>query len=335
MVQNAADKISLLDRVARTGVADDRLFSLFDSADFEKINPAATEATPSDNSNSADNNAPASPAEDTSSSDNSPDVSTNLGERTLVDRALVKAVRQGLIIFGMMWMFTAMYSYGRAVAYSTALEKGSRVMEILLCSCKPLDLIFGKIFGIGLVGITQTVLIAGAAVVAFGIQVAISLIFLPRFSPVIGQEVEIFVQLLGLLLLIVLFSALGFFLYAGLYAAFGSLANSEEDVSHFMMPIGYFTSLNNGLSYLAVFNPDSPWIAAGSYFPFFTPTLMLVQVGAESAAWWELILSIGLMVVSILVLTWLSARVYRAGVLLYGQKPRLRRVLKLMFENGG
>ncbi len=330
-VQAAATQLNFLDRLARLNVDQQRLNTFFAEAEFETIDPTEPISQPS-------------PTE-SSSSGATPTPASNEGETTQPTpsssgKAIARPKRSSsattiLIIFGgMILLFTTINGYGATVAQGTAEEKGSRVMEIMICAVTPFQLMIGKIIGIGLVAFTQMSLVGSAALATLLSQALIRGAIIPAtattsVSRQLDVSGDISISLLGLVLL---YSTMGFFVYAGLYAAVGSLVNSPDDLKNAMIPFSFLTLLTYTVSNIAIYNAEAGWVAIISYIPFFTPTVMLTRVGLGSPEWWEIPLSLVLMLVSIILLTWLAARVYRAGVLMYGQKPRFWRLLKLMFS---
>ena len=131
-------------------------------------------------------------------------------------------------------------------------------------------------------------------------------------------------------LLLLVYFLLGFLLYASIFAAVGTLVKRQEEIQNavqlpiWLFMIGYF------VSFVSISNPDAPWVKVTSYIPFWTPTTMLMRVGISHVAWWEILLTIGLMLIAIIICTIISARIYRLGVLMYGQKPGLRQLVKLV-----
>jgi ABC-2 type transport system permease protein len=127
-----------------------------------------------------------------------------------------------------------------------------------------------------------------------------------------------------------LYFVLGFLLYATIMAGVGSLVKRQEEARNavqipMLLMMGGYIAGEIGIS-----APNSTWMKVLSYIPFFTPTTMLVRIAGGQVAWWEIVITIPLMVVAIALCAWISARIYRSGILMYGQKPGLRQVLKLM-----
>lgn len=225
-------------------------------------------------------------------------------------------------------LFMTLSVLGTAVASGVAQEKSTRVMEILITAARPFDLMLGKIIGIGLSGLLQMVAVVISVSIALAVQQPLRAAILGDTSIAAPIDVSsISFSLLGLLLL---YFILGFMLYAALFAAVGAVLNSQEEVANAGAPINLLMSSAYLASWYATSTPEASWIAPLSYVPFFTPTLMLARLAIGNLAWWEILLSSIIMVISILLLTWIAGRIYRVGVLMYGRKPSFTRTLKLI-----
>lgn len=225
--------------------------------------------------------------------------------------------------------FMAIVTYGAWVATSVAEEKSSRVMELLITAASPRQLLAGKVLGNGAAGLTQYVVVIGAVLAGVLLQ---SVIAERLFGEGGGAPMEQ-LDLVVLLPFGVLFVP-AFMLYCTLYAGLGSLASRQEDVTQVTGPMlfvgmgGYFTA------FVAMATPDAPWIKVLSVIPFFSPYLLPTRyLLGSGVAWWEWLLAGGLMVVFLLGALWVAARIYSAGVLLYGQRPTLRSAWKAVRVN--
>lgn len=228
-----------------------------------------------------------------------------------------------LVYILMILFFISLTMTGNMVASEITSEKSSRVMEILITSVSPLTQMFGKIIGIFLVGITQMGVYA---------VVVIAHLFLPYYQDVLAQfnlhvsNLSWHVAVLGFM-----FYILGYFLYSTLYAAVGSIVSRTEDLGQ---AVSILTVLTLAAFYIGIFsisNPNSLIIRIASYVPFFAPTTALIRIGLGTIAWWEVLVSTIILLVSILVCGWISTKIYRTGVLMYGKRPtwkELRRAMK-------
>ena len=227
-------------------------------------------------------------------------------------------------------MFTAILTYGYWVATSVAEEKGSRVMELLVQAATPNQLLAGKVVGAGAAGLTQYVALVAGGLAGFLLQEPISRVVLgSRAAAAISQDVggmQLSVSL-PLLLGFGLYFVLGFSLYAGLYAAAGSLVGRVQDAQQVGTPITMVAMVGYVGTAAAATSPNAPWVAVMSQIPFWSPSFMVFRLAGGTVSLGEVLLSLGLLILGIVLVLLLAARIYRAGVLLYGQKPTLRAVL--------
>jgi ABC-2 type transport system permease protein len=225
----------------------------------------------------------------------------------------------GLIVL----IFMAIITYGVWVAMSVAEEKGSRVMELMLNATTPIQMLAGKVIGNGGAGLTQYGAILGAVVAGLLAQEPIHKAVLGTgtgtsfggLSPaVLGAFVILFV--------------LGFLLYSLLYAALGSMVSRQEDVQSATSPLMMMIMLGYFMSVFAVQSIDAAWVRIFSLVPFFSPYLMLARVSTGHVEMWEFGLAVLFLIAGIAVALLVAARIYSAGVLLYGQRLSLRQVLR-------
>jgi ABC-2 type transport system permease protein len=222
--------------------------------------------------------------------------------------------------------FMAILTYGNWVAQSVAEEKSNRVMELLITAATPRQLLAGKVLGTGGAGMAQYVVVLATAAIAFlavdpvreliGMGAAGDGLDLPSIAP-------------GAVLLFTLFFLGGFLLYSTLYAAAGSMVSRIEDVQQASGPLlllamaGYFAAIT------AINVPDAEWVALASLVPFFSPYLMPIRLllGTPPGAG-EVALALLLLGMALVISIWIAARIYSAGVLLYGQRVGIREVLR-------
>jgi ABC-2 type transport system permease protein len=232
----------------------------------------------------------------------------------------VNLLSTGLIVL----IFMAIITYGTWVAMSVAEEKGSRVMELMLNATTPLQMLTGKVIGNGAAGLTQYGIILAAVVGGLVAQGPIHQAAVGSSSagaPFGGLNPTVLAAFVALFVL-------GFVFYSLLYAALGSLVSRQEDVQSATSPlmmlimIGYFMSIF-GLQAI-----DETWVKIASLVPFFSPYLMLARVSMGHVEIWEFALAIALLAVAIAIALVVAARIYSAGVLLYGQRVGLRQVLR-------
>lgn len=238
----------------------------------------------------------------------------------VIDQQLA-ASRRFLGIIFVILVFITLVIYGMWVASGVAAEKSNRVMELLIGAATPLQLLVGKVAGLGAAGLTQYLLIAAPAVLVLFLQDRLSTALLGQSSlsgaPLAGVTVP-------LLLAYGLFFILGFAFYSLVYAAAGSLVSRQDDVQQLALPLS-MVSMGGYLAAIAALGvPNAPWVVVMSFIPLFSPFVMLARVMVGRVEPWELALSVGLLLLAIAGAFVLAARVYRAGVLLYGQRPGMR-----------
>jgi len=222
--------------------------------------------------------------------------------------------------------------YGMWVAGGIAAEKSTRVMELIISAASPRQLLVGKVIGIGAAGLTQYLGILGAGLLVLALKDWIAATVFgatgPGGAPLVGLTP-------GLLLAYGAYFVLGFGFYALAYAAVGSLVSRPEDLQQVALPVslvpmaGYLTAI-----VALTGSVGGPWIVAASFLPPFAPFVMLARIMVGRVEAWEIALSLGLLAASIVVVGLIAARVYAAGVLLYGQRPGLRAFLKAARRGG-
>jgi ABC-2 type transport system permease protein len=222
------------------------------------------------------------------------------------------------IIFAML-LYTLLIIYGQMVTRSVLEEKTSDIVEIMVSSVRPSELMAGKIVGVGAVGLTQFSIWAamGALMAAYGLAAA---------APMLAQsgiDISGFAIPAGLLLMALIFFVLGYLLYAGLFAAGGAMLSNEQDVQQVMMPIVILIIVPVILLTPTIETPNDAWAVATSLVPFFSPILMLARVSVTQVPAWQLALALLLLVMTIVAITWAAGRIYRVGILMKGKRPNL------------
>lgn len=221
--------------------------------------------------------------------------------------------RLGIGLIMAFLLFMAISSYGALVAQGVVEEKSSRVVEILLATVRPWQLLLGKVVGLGLVGLAQMLIIAVAGLIMATAADVITLSGIALSTIAWG----------------VLWYVLGFFLYATIFAAAGSLVSRQEDAQSVLAPvtmvltIGFVVGLN-----LMIQNPDSTASAALSLVPLLSPILMPGRIIAGDVGALEIVLAIVLTLAAIALITWLGGRVYRNAVLRTGSRMKLTEALR-------
>jgi ABC-2 type transport system permease protein len=234
-----------------------------------------------------------------------------------------QAMDMALVYVIVIALFMAIIITGQMIASEVTAEKSSRVMEILVTSVSPLVGMFGKIFGMFIVGITQIVIFA--AVIAANLS-------MPQNADALGK-LDIHVSDIDPVLLVyaLIFYLTGYFLFSTLFAAVGSIFSRTEDLGQAVMPItmlsmvGFYICMWGGLQ-----NPNSMIVKVTSFIPFFSPYVMVARLGMADPPVWQVWLSIGILLVTIYIAGWISAKIYRVGVLMYGKRPTIKELRRAM-----
>ena len=228
---------------------------------------------------------------------------------------------RGLVYVLMFLIYFAVIVYSSMIATEVAAEKSSRVMEILISSVSPVKHMFAKVLGIGSLGLLQMVLLGLAGYIALkttGSEMADGFFSVFGFS---NMNV-------GTLVYALVFFLLGYFLFATLAALLGSLVSRTEDVQQIIMPMTLLIVAGFMIAATGLGNPEMAYIKYASFFPFFAPLVMFLRVGMLELPVWEPLLSIAIMLVTIFLLGFFGARVYRGGVLMYGPSRSLKDIKK-------
>lgn len=221
-------------------------------------------------------------------------------------------------------LYMAILLYGQLVAMSVATEKSSRAMELLITSAKPIHLMFGKILGTGSAGLLQFVIIFGSGFAFYNMNAS-------RYKDNLIIQ-SIFNMPIEILLFATLFFVLGFFIYAFMYGALGSLVSRVEQLNTSTLPVTFLFiiafvvvvfSINSG-------NLDNTLIKVCSYVPFTSPMAMFVRIAMGNVEIIEIIISVAILGVSTLAVGYIAAGIYRIGVLMYGQPPKLKKLFSII-----
>ncbi len=214
-----------------------------------------------------------------------------------------------------------MLIYGLYVMRSVIEEKSSRVVEVLLGSVTPMQLMAGKIIGVGAVGLTQIGIWATAAGILGTGSIAIA-------HEVMGENMKDAHISTASLVLFPVFFILGYATYACLYAAIGALVNSDEEAQQLQFPVTLPLVLCMVFAAAIIRDPNTPLAFWLSMFPLTSPILMYVRVAVSMPPAWQIASSIAISLASLYGLVWLTSRIYRVGILMYGKRPTLAEILK-------
>jgi ABC-2 type transport system permease protein len=228
-----------------------------------------------------------------------------------------------IIVYAMLMLFfMSIMMTGNMIAAEITSEKSSRIMEILITSASPLAQMFGKVIGVFLVGILQIGIFVAAIVV--NLTLPHNATVLADFDLDLGQ-LNINLLLYGFVLYV-----LGYFLYALMYAAVGSIVSRTEDLGQAVMPIMMLGFVAFYVPLFSISNADTLVVKIASYVPFTSPLTMLLRIGVGEVAIWQVIVSLLILLVTTFIFGWLAAKIYRTGVLMYGKRPSIKEIRKAM-----
>lgn len=250
----------------------------------------------------------------------------------------------GMVFTFIIYMFIMMY--GAMVMQGVMEEKTNRIIEVMISSVRPFDLMMGKIIGIGFVGLTQvflwgiitTILVSvGGFMFSGGVDVTslqagpqMGMMDANALASSSGNEImgiinSINIAEIGISFIIYFIG--GYMLYASIFAAIGSAVDSQEDTQQFMAPVTIFMIFALYAGIYSMENPDGPLAFWCSMIPFTSPIVMMVRIPFEIPLW-EKLLSVSLLYASAIGIVWLSAKIYRVGILMYGKKPSIKEMVK-------
>lgn len=242
-------------------------------------------------------------------------------------------------------MYMFIFIYGAMVMKGVAEEKTTRIVEVMLSSIKPIQLMIGKVLGIGLVAFTQSILWFGALI---GIQFLMGIIFAEQLNEMaalqasgtggtsetaILEALETFksLDLSRITFSFFFYFIFGFLFYGAQFAAVGAAVTDDTDANSYTMPIAMPIIVAIIIMNVAVQQPDSNIAVWSSMIPFFSPVVMLARIPFEISIW-EQIISMGLLIAGSVFMLWLAARVYRVGILIQGQKVSFKDIGKWIFS---
>ena len=222
-------------------------------------------------------------------------------------------------------LYMVILLYGQMVATNVATEKSSRAMEVLITSAKPTSMMFGKVLASCIAGFSQLVLVFGTAILLYNVNK--DALSNPLIASIFDIPIELFIYL-------IVFFVLGFLIYAFMFGAVGSTASKLEDINTSVMPITYLFII----AFMVVMfsmtsgSVDNAAMLICSYIPFTSPMAMFTRICMSTVAWYEIAISIAILIGSTVGIGVLSAKIYRVGVLLYGTPPKIGTIIKTVFK---
>jgi ABC-2 type transport system permease protein len=215
-----------------------------------------------------------------------------------------------------MLLYMTILLWGIAVQRSIIEEKNNRVVEVLLSSLRPFDLMAGKIVGVGAAGLTQYAIwgIFGVGLTSYALSTG-------QFSQYVsfgGATIAFFV----------LFYVLGFLFYSTLFAGIGAVCNTDQEAQQLQTPVVMCLAFTIIIPMAVMQNPDGAFATVCSMIPFFAPILMVMRINILMPPAWQIALSIAILIASIYIAGIIAAKVFRIGILMYGKRPDVREILK-------
>ena len=224
-------------------------------------------------------------------------------------------------------LYMVILLYGINVMRSVIEEKQTRIIEVLVSSLKPFELMMGKVIGVGGVGLFQFSIWSAVGYLLVHFRTLI----LTRFFHVSADALNavpmpaVSGELLGICLVYFL---LGYLLYSSLFAVVGAACNTETEAQQAQQPVMMLLVASLIISFSALADPSGPLAVGASLVPLSAPIIMPVRVATSDVATSQILLSLGIMAATSLVVVWGAARIYRIGILMYGKRPSLKEMLR-------
>jgi len=261
------------------------------------------------------------------------------------------AIMTGIGFFAAILIYFFIFMYGIQIMRGVIEEKTSRIVEIIISSVKPFELMMGKIIGIALVGLTQFLLWSILTSIIYSIIMGVFGVDAGSMSqstemmkeagmPDVSNPLQLVNDGIASLPILQIFVSFlfyfigGYLLYGALLAAIGSAVDSEADTQQFMLPITIPLIFSFVVAQTVVENPDGSMAFWLSLCPLTSPIIMMVRIPFGGVAAWELILSMVLLILGFLGTTWIAAKIYRTGILMYGKKITYKELWKWLFYKG-
>ncbi|MBA2626945.1 MAG: ABC transporter permease [Gemmatimonadales bacterium] len=223
-------------------------------------------------------------------------------------------------------LYLALLLYGMQVMSSVVEEKSSRIIEVLVSSLSPFELLLGKVIGVASVALLQLSIWAGTAMVLTTYREPLARLF--GASPASVASLPIPTMSPAMLAVFLSFFTLGFFFYSAMYAAVGSMCNSHQEAQQSQTPVTLFVAAGLMLMFSLLSEPNGSMAHALSLVPFFAPFVTPVRYSLSPLPWTELLASVAAMLAGLVIVVWIAARIYRIGILSYGKKPGIAELMR-------
>lgn len=243
------------------------------------------------------------------------------GEAAEVARAASVAHGVGGVVF----LYMAMAVYGGFVLRSVMEEKRTRIVEIVVSSVRPWQLMLGKILGVGSMGLTQLGIWAACGLLIGTAGLSLAMQAVPGVDMSMVSEV---LPSAGAVVLLGVYFVLGYFLYSSLFAAVGAMCSREEEAAFVQMPLIAMLVIPFILQISTVGGRAFAWMDWLALFPFFSPIMMYPRAVDGSVSGWMVAASVVLMILAVWAMAWLGGRIYRVGILAQGKRPTMRQLYR-------
>jgi len=248
-----------------------------------------------------------------------------LDEEAAVNEVADRVVPMVTGFAGAMLLYMTILIYGAYVLRSVMEEKRNRVVEIVISSIRPWELMLGKIVGVGAVGLTQLGIWA-PFVSSLGLLAVPAV--LGRVPAADLSDLGTVLPGPGVLILFLLFFVLGYFLYSALFATVGAMCSRDEDAQQAQFPVVMLLVVPLVLQMSSINGRGMAWIDWLALFPFFSPILMYPRAAAGTVPAWMVVAALVLMVLAVIATAWVAGRIYRVGILMQGKRPTLKELVR-------
>ncbi len=223
-------------------------------------------------------------------------------------------------------LYMAIFLYGVNVMRSVIEEKQTRIIEVLVSSLRPFELMLGKVIGVGGVGLFQMTIWGVTAAVLVSYSQA--LFGFLHVTPEQAAQVQMPAIGFGFVVLVLAYFLLGYLIYSALFAVVGASVNTESEAQQAQMPVTMLLVVAIVLFPMVLNDPGGKMAVAMGIVPFFSPIIMPIRYTASEVPAGELAVSLGVLLVSTIVVVWVAARIYRVGILMYGKRPNVKELLR-------
>ncbi len=228
-------------------------------------------------------------------------------------------------------LYMAIFLYSVNVMRSVIDEKQTRIIEVLVSSLKPFELMLGKVIGVGSVGLFQMAIwgISAFALVSYGTV----LFGVLHISPQQAAQVQFPVIGIGMVAIVLTYFLFGYIIYSALFAVVGASVNTESEAQQAQMPVTMLLVVAIIMFPMILNDPGGKLAVAMGIIPFFSPIIMPIRATASEVPPGELAISIAVLVLSTFAVVWLASRIYRVGILMYGKRPGLKEMIRWARES--